>query len=106
MAGFDIQHLMRQARKLEKAMAQAKEKLSELSVEAEAGGGLVKVTMDGRCTVQRLQIDPRAVDRAEVAMLEDLVAAAVNAAAEKARAAAEASIQKATGGVQMPGLPY
>jgi len=106
MAGFDIQHLMRQARKLEKAMADAKEKLSELSVEAEAGGGLVKVTMDGRCSVQRVQIDPRAVDPAEVAMLEDLVAAAVNAAAEKARAAAEASIQKATGGVQMPGLPY
>jgi len=106
MAGFDIQHLMRQARKLEKAMAEAKEKLSELSVEAEAGGGLVKVTMDGRCTVQRLHIDPKAVDPAEVALLEDLVAAAVNAAAEKARAAAEASIQKATGGVQMPGLPY
>ncbi len=106
MAGFDIQHLMRQARKLEKAMAEAKEKLSELSVEADAGGGLVKVTMDGRCSVQRIQIDPQAVNPAEVAMLEDLVAAAVNAAAEKARAAAEASIQKATGGVQMPGLPY
>lgn len=106
MAGFDIQHLMRQARKLEKAMAEAKEKLSELSVEADAGGGLVKVTMDGRCSVQRIQIDPQAVNPAEVAMLEDLVAAAVNAAAEKARAAAEASIQKTTGGVQMPGLPY
>jgi len=39
-------------------------------------------------------------------MLEDLVAAAVNAAAEKARVAANESIQKATGGIQVPGLTY
>jgi nucleoid-associated protein EbfC len=106
MAGFDIQHLMRQARKLEKAMEEARGKLGEITVEAEAAGGLVKVRMDGRCSVQRVEIDPRAIDPAEKTMLEDLVAAAVNAAADKARAAAEASIQKATGGVKMPGLPY
>jgi nucleoid-associated protein EbfC len=106
MPGFDIQHLMRQARKLEKAMEEARGKLGELTVDAEAGGGLVKVRMDGRCSVQRIEIDPRALEGGDRAMLEDLVAAAVNAAAEKARAAAEASIQKATGGVKMPGLPY
>jgi len=106
MPGFDIQHLMRQARKLEKAMEEARGKLGELTVEAESGGGLVKVRMDGRCTVQRIEIDPRALEGGDKAMLEDLVAAAVNAAAEKARAAAEESIQKATGGVKMPGLPY
>lgn len=119
MAGFDIQHLMRQARKLEKAMEEARGKLGEITVEAESAGGLVKVRMDGRCAVQRIEIDPRAlepfraagappqaVDPAEKAMLEDLLAAAVNAAADKARAAAEASVQKATGGVKMPGLPY
>jgi nucleoid-associated protein EbfC len=115
MPGFDIQHLMRQARKLEKAMEEAKGKLPELLVEAEAAGGLVKIQMDGRCTLRRLEIDPRAlepfaraapVDPADKAMLEDLLTAAVNAAAEKARAAAEESIHKATGGVKMPGLPY
>jgi nucleoid-associated protein EbfC len=106
MPGFDVQHLMRQARKLEKAMEEAKGKLGELSVEAEAGGGLVKVKMDGRCAVQRIEIDPRAVDPAERAMLEDLVTAAVNAAADKARAAAEEFLQKAAGGVKIPGLPY
>jgi len=106
MPGLDIQHLMRQARKLEKAMEEAKGKLSEVVVEAEAGGGLVKVRMDGRCALQRIEIDPRAIDSAERAMLEDLVVAAVNAAAEKARAAADAFVQKATGGVKVPGLPY
>jgi DNA-binding YbaB/EbfC family protein len=118
MAGFDIQHLMRQARKLEKAMEEARGSLDQLTVEAESGGGLVKVRMDGRCTLLKLEIDPRAlaslagastpgqVDASEKAMLEDLVAAAVNAGAEKARAAADEHLKKATGGIRVPGLPY
>ena len=106
MAGFDIQHLMRQARKLEKAMETARATLDQLLVEAESGGGLVKVKMDGRCAVLKLEIDPKAIDPADRAMLEDLVSAAVNAAAEKARAAADEHLKKATGGIQVPGLPY
>lgn len=106
MAGFDIQHLMRQARKLEKAMADARASLDQIAVEAESGGGLVKVRMDGRCSLQKIEIDPKAVDPADRSLLEDLVAAAVNAAAEKARTAAEEHVQKATGGIKVPGLPY
>jgi DNA-binding YbaB/EbfC family protein len=101
---MDIQYLMRQAKKLEKAMADAREKLSEVSVEAEAGGGLVKVGMNGKCEVTRLAIDPKAVDPGEVAMLEDLVTAAVNAGVEKARAAADAHMAAATGGIKIPGI--
>ena len=106
MAGFDIQHLMRQARKLEKAMEEARASLDQISVDAESGGGLVKVKMDGRCTVQKIEIDPKAIDAAEKSMLEDLVMAALNAAGDKARAAAEEHIKKATGGIRVPGLPY
>jgi DNA-binding YbaB/EbfC family protein len=101
---MDIQYLMRQAKKLEKAMADAKEKLGELSVEAEAGGGLVKVQMNGKCEVLRLAVDPKVIDPAEKSMLEDLVAAAVNAAVEKARAAADEHLSKATGGIKIPGI--
>ncbi len=118
---MDIQYLMRQAKKLEKAMADAKDKLGDLSVEAESGGGLVKVQMNGRCEVTRLAIDPKAlepfgsaerraeaqphgVDPADKAMLEDLVAAAVNAAVERARAAADEHVSKATGGIKIPGI--
>lgn len=119
---MDIQYLMRQAKKLEKAMADAKEKLGDVLVEAEAGGGLVKVQMNGKCEVVRLAIDPKAlepfgsagprteaqpqhtIDPAERAMLEDLVVAAVNAAAEKARAAADAHVTQATGGIKIPGI--
>jgi DNA-binding YbaB/EbfC family protein len=106
MPGIDIHHLMRQARKVEKAVQEAKEKLDEVTVEADAGGGLVKVKMDGRCTVLRIEIDPKIVDPTDKSMLEDLVAAAVNAAAEKARVAANEYVQKATGGIQVPGLPF
>ncbi len=103
---MDIQYLMRQAKKLEKAMADAKEKLTEVAVEADSGGGLVKVAMNGRCEITRLSIDPRALGEGtpDLAMLEDLVTAAVNAAAEKARAAADEHMQKATGGIKIPGI--
>jgi hypothetical protein len=101
---MDIQYLMRQARKLEKAMADAKEKLGEITVEAEAAGGLVKVTMNGRHEVTALVVDPKIVDPADKATLEDLVRAAVNAATEKARAAADEAMQKATGGIKVPGV--
>lgn len=101
---MDIQYLMRQAKKLEKAMADAKEKLAEIAVEAESGGGLVKVAMNGKCEVTRLTVDPKAIDPNDKALLEDLVTAAVNAAVEKARAAADESMSKATGGIKIPGV--
>ena len=93
---------MKQAKKLEKAMAEARETLGDLTVEGESGGGLVKVTMNGRCDVVKLSIDPKAIDPADKAMLEDLLTAALNATAEKARAAADEHLGKATGGVKHP----
>lgn len=101
---MDIQYLMRQAKKLEKAMADAKEQLGDLAVEAEAGGGLVRVQMNGRCEVTRLAVDPKIFQESDKAMLEDLVTAAVNAGVEKARAAADAHMAKATGGIKVPGI--
>jgi DNA-binding YbaB/EbfC family protein len=99
---MDIQFLMRQARKIEKAVADTKERLAAMEVDGEAGGGLVQVKMNGRFEVRRLLIDPRALE--DKAMLEDLVAAAVNAALEKARVLADETMDKATGGLKIPGL--
>ena len=101
---MDIQFLMRQAKKIEKAVEQAKETLADLEVEGEAGGGLVQVKMNGRFEVRRITIDPKAMDPADKGMLEDLVAAAVNAAMEKARLLSEETMEKATGGLRIPGL--
>ncbi len=101
---MDIQFLMRQAKKIEKAVEQAKEQLATLEVDAEAGGGLVQVRMNGRFEVQRVTIDPKAIDPNDKGMLEDLVAAAVNAAMEKARTLSDQTMEKATGGLRIPGL--
>ncbi len=101
---MDIQYLMRQAKKLEKAVADAKEKLADIAVEAESGGGLVKVAMNGRFEIKRVTIDAKAVESSDRAMLEDLVAAAVNAAVEKARSAGDEHMSKATGGIKIPGI--
>jgi hypothetical protein len=99
---MDIQFLMRQARKIEKAVEEAKARLGELEVEAEAGGGLVQVRMSGRFEVRRVTVDPKALE--DRAMLEDLLAAAVNAAMEKARVLSDQTMDKATGGLKIPGL--
>jgi len=101
---MDIQFLMRQAKKIERAVAEAKERLADVEVEADAGGGQVQVRMNGRFEVRRLTIDPRALEGGDKAMLEDLVAAAVNAAVEKARVVADEAMEKAAGGVKLPGL--
>ncbi len=68
-------------------------------MEAESGGGLVKVTMNGRHESEKLAVDPT-----ERAMLEDLVTAAINAGVEKAHAAADEHLKKATGGIKLPGI--
>jgi DNA-binding protein YbaB len=60
--------------------------------------------MNGKCEIIRLAIDPKAVDPGDKAMLEDLLTAAVNAAVDKARAAADAHMATATGGIKIPGV--
>jgi hypothetical protein len=101
---MDIQYLMRQARKIEKAVEEAKGRLAEMEVEADAGGGLVRVRMNGRFEVRRIAIDAGALG--DTAMLEDLLAAAVNAAVERARVLADETMEKATGGLRVPGLGF
>ena len=100
MPGFDLDQLFQQAQQLQKQMQQAQERLAKKEVTGTAGGGMVIVTANGKGEVQKVQIDKQAVDPRDVAMLEDLVLAAVNSAL---RAAQEA--QAAEGPMsQMPNL--
>ena len=72
---------MRQAQQLQENMQKAQEQLVEMDVEGRAGGGMVKVRMNGLCEVGKVEIDPSITD--DVEMLEDLVAAAINDALRK-----------------------
>ena len=78
----NIGQLMRQAQQLQANMQKAQEQLAALEVTGEAGGGMVKVVMNGRPEVRRVEIDP-AVATSDREMLEDLVAAACNDATRR-----------------------
>jgi DNA-binding YbaB/EbfC family protein len=94
--------------KLMKQFQAAQEKLQEeiaaLTIEASAGGGMVKVAMDGQKSLRRLEIDPEVVNKDDVEMLQDLITAAVNEAARKVDAAIQEKIGGLTGGLKIPGL--
>jgi nucleoid-associated protein EbfC len=76
----NLQNLLAQAQKMQEEMMAAQERLKDETVEASAGGGMVKVVMSGDLELKSLTIEPDAVDPEDVEMLQDLVLAAVNEA--------------------------
>lgn len=103
MSGVDLQKLLEQAQAMQQRLATAQEALAARTVDAEAGGGLVKVTANGRGEIVRIRLDPLCVDSRDVRMLEDLVTAATNKALSEARALAERELGALAGGL-LPGL--
>ncbi len=97
--GFDPSELMNQARKMKDQMAKVEDSLKERVVEADAGGGLVQVFVNGGTEVVGIKIKPEAVDPDDFSMLEDLIMVAVNAGIEKANAMHKAEMDKITGGM-------
>ena len=102
--GGNMGAMMKQAQKMQAELARAQEEIKDMTFEATAGGGMVKVVANGDMTVDSIVIDPEAVDPEDVEMLQDMVAAAVN---EALRGVSEVSSQRlnaATGGLNIPGL--
>ncbi|MBI4339328.1 MAG: YbaB/EbfC family nucleoid-associated protein [Chloroflexi bacterium] len=97
-------NMLRQAQQLQQRLVKLQEELEQATVEATAGGGAVKVTATGKQRVTAIKIDPAAVDPQDVAMLEDLVLAAVNEALDKAMEMANQRMSAITGGMKIPGL--
>ncbi|RYZ94628.1 MAG: YbaB/EbfC family nucleoid-associated protein [Moraxellaceae bacterium] len=102
---MNINMLMQQAQRMQKDMEanvkKAKDQLAQTEVHAEAGGGLVKVSMTGRFLVKRIQIDPELLkDDAEI--IEDLIAAAINDAVRQAEAVSEETMKTANSGMGLP----
>jgi len=104
--GFDVNALMKQAQQMQQQMEQAQEQLKQETVEASAGGGMVKVTMGGDLTLRSISIDPEAVDPEEAEMLADMVQAAVNEALRAAQDLAGSKMGGITGDMGgLGGLP-
>jgi nucleoid-associated protein EbfC len=104
MPGVDLNYFIRQANKLTEKIEQRKEALAQETVEGRAGDGLVVAVVNGVQELKSLKIDPKAVDPADLSMLEDLITAAVNAGLTQSRDHMQKELAKVSGGVKIPGI--
>lgn len=99
-----MNQMLRQVQKMQADMAKAQEQLKSETVEASAGGGMVKVVVSGELAVKSLQIDPEAIDPDDPELLGDLLTAAVNEGLRKAQDLQAQRLGAVTGGIDMGGL--
>ena len=102
---MNIGQIAKMAQQMQTQMAQAQAELREMTLEATAGGGAVRVVVTGAQEVRQIEIDPAAVDPAEVEMLQDLVMAAVNDAIARSKELERNRMASVAGGMGLPGLP-
>lgn len=95
--------LLKEAQRMQRELAKAQEELKELKVEGSAGGGAVKVIVNGVQEPLEVKIEPSVVNADDVEMLEDLVLAAFREAINAAREKAEEKMGKISGGMGLPG---
>lgn len=112
MKGFNMQQMLKQAQNMQKKMESTQEELKNIMVTGESGGGVVSITFNARQEFQSIKIKPEAinpdepesVDEDTIEMLEDLIAGAINDAADKAAQVSEQKMGNITGGINIPGL--
>ncbi|MDD4857482.1 MAG: YbaB/EbfC family nucleoid-associated protein [Candidatus Krumholzibacteria bacterium] len=100
----DLGKLMKQAQQVQERLAEMQARLAEKTVEATAGGGMVKVVMNGKHELVSLKIDPEVVNPSDVEMLEDLIIAALNEARTRVDDMVRNEMSTLTGGLPIPGL--
>lgn len=93
--------IMQQAQKMQAELARVQEQIAEREVTGESGAGLVRVTMNGRHDVRRVEIDPSVLQEEKV-VLEDLLAAGVNDAVRRVEEANKEAMAEVTGGMSLP----
>jgi nucleoid-associated protein EbfC len=94
---MNIQAMMKQAQQMQEKL---QKQMAEMRIEATAGGGMVTVVIDGSKQLHSIKIDPEAVSKDDVEMLQDLILAAINDAHRKA----DEEMSKQMGGMKLPGL--
>jgi nucleoid-associated protein EbfC len=98
---MNVQQMMKQAQQMQERL---QKQMAEMKVEATAGGGMVTVVMSGGKQLLSLKIDPEAVSKDDVEMLQDLILAAVNDAQRKVDEALQQQMGGMMGGLKIPGL--
>lgn len=92
--------LMKQAQQMQEQMAKAQSEMGNMIVHGESGGGMVKIEMNGRHVVNKVNLDPAVTD--DVEMLEDLITAAFNDAVNKVAKNSEEQMAGMTAGLNLP----
>ena len=98
---FDMNNLMQQAQAMQEKMKKMQDEIAHAEVTGEAGAGMVKVTMNGRHDVRRVELDPALMSE-DKDMLEDLLAAAVNDAVRRVEAQQQEKMKSLTAGMPLP----
>ena len=100
----NIGNIMKQAKKIQEKMGRLQQELETRTIEAQAGGGMVKVLVNGKFEVVSLKIEKDVVNPEDIEMLQDLIVAAVNEGIRKSQEMAQSEMAKITGGLSIPGL--
>ncbi len=105
---MDLAELLRQAQALQQRVTEQQERLAARTVTAQAGGGMVTATANGRGELVAIAVEPQAVDPRDVPMLQDLIVAAVRSAQAKARELREQELGPLAGllGGDLGGFPF
>ena len=98
----NFNNMIKQAQELQQKMADAQQKVETLEAEGVAGGGIVKVTINGKNNVTSIKIDDSVIDKNEKEILEDLIMAAFNDAKEKIQKKIADEMSSVTGGLKLP----
>ncbi len=98
----NFNNMIKQAQDLQKKMAEAQEKVETLEAEGISGGGIVKITINGKNNVTSVNIDETAIDKNEKEILEDLIVAAFNDARDKIKRKIADEMSSLTGGIKLP----
>jgi DNA-binding YbaB/EbfC family protein len=101
---MNMNNLMKQAQQMQAKLAMLQNELEQREVEASAGGGMVKVKVNGKQQLLSISINKECVDPNDVATLEELVFTAVNQAMKQSQDMVQQAMSKVTGGMNIPGL--
>ncbi len=100
----NMNDLLRQAQVMQNKISKLQQEMAEKNVEASAGGGMVKVVMNGRQEMQSITIDKAIMESGDAEMLQDLILTAVNEAVRVGRANLEREMANISGGIHLPGM--